>query len=277
MLTPWLRNRTVNQAAGPLRAQSDAVDTHAVRCTPPHFQHRRRSPSFHTATRPIMLVAAFVAIYLLNGAVSAPLDDVLPIGPVQMTVWEVLIGVKRQTGRNCPLGYKLCDDGCAPVVSTCCGDGDGSYCRLVEYCTLGGCCPMLRQCGECHRNNVADPSQEDTTRKPLRIMEAQSQLDQHAIPTLSQHLICRPVPTRSARLPRARPVTLFPSLVSLSLPPPPAPPVPPASCPSLELARPLNQAHRGPRPLQTPPSPWSSIHLRSFLLRRLQTMLSPTI
>ncbi|EJT45563.1 hypothetical protein A1Q1_06009 [Trichosporon asahii var. asahii CBS 2479] len=94
-----------------------------------------------------MLVAAFVAICLLNGAVSAPLDDVLPIGPVQMTVWEVLIGVKRQTGRNCPLGYKLCDDGCAPVVSTCCGDGDGSYCRLVEYCTLGGCCPMLRQCG----------------------------------------------------------------------------------------------------------------------------------
>lgn len=95
-----------------------------------------------------MIAVALLSLCLMSSVAPAPTPDAVHVGPVQLSVWAALIGVKRQYGESCPLGYKACYGGCVPIVSTCCEDGSGSYCDLTEYCTLGGCCPMLRRCSK---------------------------------------------------------------------------------------------------------------------------------
>lgn len=95
-----------------------------------------------------MPLTALAAISLLGSIAASPVEDVLPVGAAQMSIWEVLIGVKRQ-GYYCPAGYGSCGNNrCAPAGSVCCRGG--SYCDGNEYCTLGGCCIRGRVCGEEH-------------------------------------------------------------------------------------------------------------------------------
>ncbi|CAG9976172.1 unnamed protein product [Clonostachys byssicola] len=58
---------------------------------------------------------------------------------------------------ECGLGKKVCNNGCIPMLATCCETG-GGYCDISEYCTSDdGCCPIGKTCsgtGSCSSDEV---------------------------------------------------------------------------------------------------------------------------
>jgi hypothetical protein len=53
----------------------------------------------------------------------------------------------RQTASDCASqGYAVCDNGCMPLASVCCHDGNADYCDLGNVCNADGCCPIGETC-----------------------------------------------------------------------------------------------------------------------------------
>ncbi|GJN73804.1 hypothetical protein VFPFJ_04288 [Purpureocillium lilacinum] len=54
-----------------------------------------------------------------------------------------VLAVRQST---CSSLEEKCDSTCIPLSGTCCGLGDGSYCKVGYTCVKGGCCQIGKVC-----------------------------------------------------------------------------------------------------------------------------------
>ncbi|KAL1860391.1 hypothetical protein VTK73DRAFT_7373 [Phialemonium thermophilum] len=93
------------------------------------------------------IVPAVVGIAVANDFV--PMNPpVRPLSaPMEITHNATYASLLRLELRSdtCSAGEKECDDGCIPLLKTCC-PGTGHYCDQTETCDGDGCCPLLKTC-----------------------------------------------------------------------------------------------------------------------------------